>query len=66
MPQHIWQIYGQNRRVCDACEVSQTSKQGRWLPEVSSICPGDNRDTVNRYKPKPNANGPTVKQLDPA
>ena len=66
MPQHIWLVRGHDRRFCDACEVQQIEKQGLWQPIVSSICPGDSRDSANRRKPKPNADGPTVKQLDPA
>jgi hypothetical protein len=66
MPQHLWHTYGNDRRFCDACEVSQIKKQGRWEPEVSSICPGDGRDTSNRRRPRPRVDGPMVKQLDPA
>jgi hypothetical protein len=66
MPQHVWHTYGRNRRFCDGCEVRQTKNQGRWEPEVSAICPGDERDTSNRRRPRPSADGPTVKELDPA
>ena len=66
MPQHLWQTYGVNCRFCDACEARQIKKQGHWEPEISSICPGDERDTDNRRRPRPRADGPMVKQLDPA
>jgi hypothetical protein len=57
MPQHLWHTYG-DRRLCDACEVRQIKKQGRWEPEVPSICPGDGHEGSNRRRPRPSADAP--------
>jgi hypothetical protein len=65
MPQHLWHAIGNDRRFCDACEVRQVKTRGQWEPEVSSICPGDARDTSNLCRPRPRTDGPLVKQIDP-
>jgi hypothetical protein len=64
MPQHIWQPFGGVHRICDACEVRQVKISGSWQPEVSSICPGDDRDSSNRKRPRPSSDAPKVKVLE--
>lgn len=67
MPQHDWQQLG-SARYCDACDAQQCfdRKRREWLPCVSSICPGDERDSSRPTCPAPSGDGERTRELEGA
>ena len=66
MPQHLW-CETERFRVCEVCDVRQVlRKKLEWLPEVSTICPGDqDEDGEGGSRRRPNAPaGPATRVLD--
>lgn len=43
MPQRLWRRVGAFR-MCEVCKVYQVERDGKFLPPVAAICPGDNDD----------------------
>jgi hypothetical protein len=63
MPQHLWQRAGAFR-MCEVCEAYQVERDGKFLPPVSTICPGDDDDDGarrgRRRRPPPQPSGTRV------
>lgn len=58
MPQHLWEGGGRVR-TCEVCDTRQSKRRGDWVPEVNSICPGDDEDDGGRRKPRRRPNAPS-------
>lgn len=51
MPQHLWVKDRKTSRHCEVCDIRQTWKGSRWVPETSAICKGDNDDSGHAVRP---------------
>lgn len=65
MPAHDWCQVGRFR-ICDACDAPQRldAQRDEWRPAVSSICPGDGRDSSRRKRPTPSSGGERIRELE--